>query len=207
MADAGSVATQASVKGWEKIKQTFTSSNEKLGKIELFMGKIVLAFTERFTKEEFFLNALFIILIIIFGLIIYWDSINRKVATTSRCKRQIDIYNKNKGHYVIEATDKSKNPLYKVVYDTNQKNTDVQCNCKEGSLVNYFNGIPVKDTKANKDVKIDKVCSCDKYYNVGLTNDNVVYDGEPGIIRYMTSGNSDFFDNLIFSEYASYNPA
>jgi hypothetical protein len=185
---------------------TFGKIEFIFGKIELTFGKILLSI-KGFTKEEFFLNILFIILIIIFGLIIYWDSINRRVAQTSRCKRQIDVFNKNKGLYIINATDKSKNPLYKIVYDTNQKNTDVKCECKEGSLVNYFNGIPVKDIKANKDVKIDKVCSCDKYYNVGLTNDNVIYDGEPGVIRYMTSGNSDFFDNILFSEYASYNPA
>jgi hypothetical protein len=185
---------------------TFGKIEFTFGKIEFIFGKILLSI-KGFTKEEFFLNILFIILIIIFGLIIYWDRINRRVAQTSRCKRQIDVFNNNKGLYIINATDKSKNPLYKIVYDTNQKNTDVKCECKEGSLVNYFNGIPVKDIKANKDVKIDKVCSCDKYYNVGLTNDNVIYDGEPGVIRYMTSGNSDFFDNILFSEYASYNPA
>lgn len=181
-------------------------SNKVVEGVQYHLYKILFAFSESFTTSEVLLNILFIALIIIFSLIIYWDTINRQVAKTSRCKRQIDIYNKNKGIYIINATDKSKNPLYKVVYDTNQNNTDVKCDCKEGSLVNYFNGIPVKDTKANRDVKIDKVCSCDKYYNVGLTNDNVQYDGEPGILRYMTAGNSDFFDDLLFSEYASYNP-
>lgn len=172
--------------------------------IQGHLYKVLYAFQYPYTFMEIMLNILFIILIIIFSMIIYWDTINRQVAKTSRCKRQMDIYNKNKGLYVINATDKEKKPLYTITYDVNQNNTDVKCNCKEGQFVNYFNGIPIKDTKTNKDTKVDKICSCDKYYNVGLTNDNVVYDGEPGILRYMTAGNSDFFDNIMFADYSVY---
>lgn len=173
-------------------------------KVLLFLYKFIYAFSGEFNKMEFFLNVLFVILIIIFSMIIYWDTINRHVSQTSRCKRQMDIYNKKKGIYVINASDKDKKPLFKVTYDINQNNTNVECNCKEGKSVNYFNNIPVKDTKSNKDTKVSKVCTCDKYYNIGISNDNIVYDGEPGILRYMTAGNSDFFDNIMFSDYAAY---
>lgn len=157
----------------------------------------------KFTGWELFLNVLFIIIVCIFSLIIYWDSINRKVAQTSRCKRQLDIYNKHKGQYVIKVTDRAKKPLYNVSYDMNQKNVNVECACNTGDYVNYFNNIPVKDMKLNKDETINKVCSCDQYYNIGVSNDNVLYDGEPGLLRYMTANrNSDFFDNLMFTAYA-----
>jgi hypothetical protein len=139
----------------------------------------------------------------IFSMIIYWDSINRKVALTSRCKRQLNIYNKNKGLYVVKVTDRSKKPLYNVSYDMNQQNVNVECTCKPGNYVNYFNNIPVKNMKTDNDETVNKVCSCEEYYNVGLVNDNVIYDGEPGIQRYMTDSkrNSDFFDNLMFTSY------
>jgi hypothetical protein len=163
--------------------------------------KLAYALRNGFTWWELFLNILFIIIIIIFSMIIYWNSINARVAATSRCKRQLDIFNKNKGVYVINATDRSKEPLFKITYDTNQNNTDVECTCKTGKYVNYFKDIKIKDTKNNNDTKVEKICSCDKYYNVGLIDENIIYDGEPGILRYMTADNSDFFDNMLFSSY------
>ena len=159
-------------------------------------------FKHNFHPGEIFLNILFISLIIIICMIIYWDTINSRVAQTSRCKRQMDLYNKNKGIYTIKANDKMRNPLYNITYDTHQYNTDVECSCKGGKYVNYFNNIPVKNLRTNKDVKVDKICSCDKYYNVSILNENIVYDGEPGLLRYMNANNSDFFDNLVYATYS-----
>lgn len=157
---------------------------------------------QKFSISEIFLNLLFIALVIIISMIIYWDTINSRVAATSRCKRQMDIYNKNKGIYVVNATDKSKNPLFTIEYDTNQFNTNVECKCPSGKYINTFGPISVKNMKTNIDTKVEKTCTCDKYYNVGLQNENILYDGEPGVVRYMTSNDSDFFDNLIYSPYS-----
>lgn len=167
----------------------------------LSLYKVIDIFKQEFTAGEIFLNILFISLIIIISLIMYWDTINVRISKTSRCKRQMDIYNKNKGLYVIEAMDKSKKPLYTITYDTKQNNTNVECSCESGKFVNYFNNIPVKNMRTDKDVKVDKVCSCDKYYNVGTLNENVMYDGDPGILRYITYNDSDFFNNLIYAPY------
>lgn len=157
--------------------------------------------SKNFSVSEFILNCLFIGLVLIISMIIYWDTVNGRVSTTSRCKRQIDIFNKNKGFYTVNATDKSRNKLFSITYDVNQNNTSLKCECKPGKYVNYFNDIPVKNMRNNKDVKENKVCSCDSYYNVGMYNENVLYDGEPGIIRYMTAKDSNFFDNLIYQSY------
>lgn len=162
---------------------------------------IIDTFKQEFTIAEVFLNILFIALIVIISLIMYWDTINVKISKTSRCKRQMDIYNKNKGMYIINATDKSKQPLYTITYDTKQNNTNVECACESGKFINYFNNIPVKNLRKNTDVKVDKVCSCDRYYNVGTLSENVVYDGDPGILRYMTTNSSDFFDSLVYAPY------
>ena len=101
--------------------------------------KLIDIFQTPFTSSELFLNILFIGLIIIISFIIYWDTINVRVSSTSRCKRQMDIYNKNKGMFIINAKDKSKEPLYTITYDTKQNNTNVECTCKSGKYINYFN--------------------------------------------------------------------
>lgn len=167
----------------------------------LMLHRILDVFKQQFQPGELFLNVLFISLVCIISLIIYWDTVNTKVSKTSRCKRQMDIYNKNKGVYVLNATDRAKNPLYSVSYDMNQLNTNVECACESGKYVNHFENIAVKDLKSNRNVKVDKICSCDRYYNVGMQADNVEYDGDPGLLRYMTTNNSEFFDNLLYSPY------
>lgn len=170
--------------------------------VKLPLYSVYDSFRQRFNPYELALNIIFILIIMVLSMIFYWDSINSRVSATSRCKRQMDIYNKNKGEYVINAKDISQNPLYKITYDTKQNNTNIECTCKSGKYVNYFNNIPIRDVRKNIDSKVDKVCSCDQYYNVGILSENVAYDGEPGVLRYMTTTDTDFFDNLV---YASYN--
>ncbi len=172
-----------------------------LDELYLTIYRLIDIFKQQFHAGELFINLLFIILVIIISMIIYWDTINNSVAKHSRCKRQMDIYNKTKGMYVINALDKSRDPLYTISYDINQNNTNVECSCKTGKYINYFNNIPVKNLRNNRDEKIDKICSCDKYYNVGVLNENIMYDGEPGVMRYMTTNNSDFFDNIVYAPY------
>lgn len=168
----------------------------------IYLYTILDAFKQGFTINEIILNVLFIGLFLIIAMIIYWDSINNRVSKTSRCKRNMDAYNKNKGSYVIKATDKSNQSLFSIEYDTKQNTTSLKCECESGKYVNYFNDIPVKNMKNNKDNKESKICSCDKYYNVGMVNENIKYEGEPGILRYMTTQNSDFFDNLLYKTYS-----
>lgn len=169
----------------------------------IIVYKLIDVFKQHFQLGELFLNFLFISLVIIISLIIYWDTINNRVSKTSRCKRQMDIYNKTKGMYIINAQDKSKEPLFSISYDINQNNTNVDCSCKTGKYINYFNNIPVKNLRNNRDERVDKICSCDKYYNTGVLNENIIYDGEPGVMRYMTTNNSDFFDNMVYAPYAN----
>lgn len=176
--------------------------NDRFQQFYLISFTILDAFQQKISTGEFMLNILFIGLVLIISMIIYWDTVNSKVSQTSRCKRQLDLFNKNKGEYIINAFDKLKNKLYSISYDVNQNNTSLKCECKPGKYVNYFNDIPVKNMKTNNDIKENKVCSCDTYYNLGNANENIIYDGNPSIIRYMTTKDSDFFDNLIYQSYS-----
>lgn len=167
----------------------------------LTLHRILDVFKQEFQPGELFLNILFVSLVCIISMIIYWDTVNTKVSKTSRCKRQMDVYNKTKGMYVLNAKDKTRNPLYSITYDVDQLNTNVECSCKPGKYVNHFNNIQVKNLKNNKNVRVDKMCTCDKYYNVGILGNSVDYDGDPGLQRYMATDNSEFFDNLLYSPY------
>ena len=167
-----------------------------------YLYVIVDALSSKITVSELILNGIFITILIILSLMLYWDNINNNVNKISRCKRQMEIYDSaNNGEYVVKASNKSKEKLFEITYDTKQYNVDVECKCPSGNFVNEFKNIPVKDLKKNKDVKVDKNCTCDKYYNTGVLSENIVYSGDPGIIRYMKTDNADFFDNLVYSTY------
>lgn len=167
----------------------------------IFIYKLIDALNTKYTYSEISLNLIFLVIIITLFVILYWDSINQKVNKLSRCKRQMNIYNNSDSEFVIEASTKSKERLFDITYDINQYNTNVECKCESGNFVNEFNNINVRDMKKNKNVKVNKICSCDKYYNTGMQSENVIYSGEPGILRYMKTNNTDFFDNLIFATY------
>jgi len=163
---------------------------------------IFMTLKENIKLSEFCLNSLFIILIFIISMIIYWDTINSKVAKTSRCKRQLDMSNKNNNFYIIKATDKNKSPLYDITYDTTQYNTNVECACNPGKFINNFTNIPIRNLRTNTNTVVDKTCNCDKYYDLGYKNEKLKLDGDPGLLRYMiNTDNTDFFDNLTYSPY------
>jgi len=170
----------------------------------IFLYKIVDALNTKFTTSEILLNLVFITIVIVLGSILYWDSINSQVNKLSRCKRQMQVYKGAKdGEFIVSASTKSNEKLFEISYDTKQYNTNVECKCEKGNMVNEFSNIHVKDMKNNKNVIVNKTCSCDKYYNTGIMSENIVYSGEPGIIRYMKTDNGDFFDNLVYSAYDS----
>ena len=52
---------------------------------------------------EISLNILFVFLLIMISILIYWDSINRKISSNSRCRKQKELYNKTKGIYTIDV--------------------------------------------------------------------------------------------------------
>ena len=169
-------------------------------KIQFF--KIFDILKEKISFSELLLNTLFIILLFIITSIIYWDTINSKVAQNSRCKKQLELSSSNKNTYNILATDKNNKPLFNISYDTSQNNTNVECACNVGTFMNNFTKIPVRNLKNNTNSLIDKSCTCDKYYDIGYNNEKVIYQGDPGIIRYMNNNNNtDFFDSITYSPY------
>lgn len=177
---------------------------KKIGKenftiISDILDEIYDIFTTKYELGEFLLNLFFIILIIIITLIIYWDNINTMVSSKSRCKRQLNIINNTNGEYLINARDKNNNDLFNISYNISAKSSAVECACNNGDVVNTFEDIPIRNLRTNSDTNITKTCTCDKYYDTGPGGLEILYDGEPGIIRYITANDSDFFNNALKS--------
>lgn len=142
---------------------------------------------------EILLNILFIILLLIISTIIYWDTINKKVENNSRCKKQKDLYDKLNGIFTINVKDKSGDNLFNIDYNFNNKIESIKCSCKSGEYNNTFENIPIRRLKTNTNEKNVKPlpCKCDKFYE--YNNSNSIYDGEPGLVRYMINQNNDEF--------------
>ena len=171
--------------------------NDNLTIISDILDEIYDIFTSPYYIGEFLLNLFFVILVIIITVIIYWDTINNMVSSKSRCKRQLNIINNTNGEYLINARDKNNNKLFNISYNISAKSTNVECDCNEGDVVNTFENINVRNLRTNTDTTINKTCSCDKYYDTGAGGLEILYDGEPGIIRYMNTNDNEFFINAM----------
>lgn len=170
--------------------------------ISNFMDEIYEIFTSKYYIGEFLINFFFILFIIIITIILYWDNINTRVSINSRCKKQLDVIDKAKGIYRIDAKDKNDNALFNIKYILGAKRNSVECECKDGDVVNTFRDIPIRDLQNNKDTNVTKTCMCDRYYDIGIDGKNIMYSGEPGILRYMdTKQDTMFFDTYYNNQF------
>jgi len=138
-------------------------------------GILINSFYDIFNKQqtifEVILNLTFILILFIIAFIFYWDSINRSVINTSRCKA---IIRNDDASYTVNFYDtKSKNnKLFSISYD-NSRNHNVKINCdgvcnknigETGVFENKIQ-IPYYDYKEQKiDNSYTKTCLCDKNY-------------------------------------------
>ena len=61
---------------------------------------------------EIGLNILFVFLLVLISILIYWDSINRKISANSRCIKQKELHNKTNGIYSINVKTKNNENLF-----------------------------------------------------------------------------------------------
>jgi|TARA_Y100000389_G_scaffold71771_1_gene68460 hypothetical protein len=147
---------------------------------------------------ELILNILFILLLLIISSIIYWDTINSKIKKNSRCRRNKDLFDKLNGIFTLNILTKNGDKLFNIDYDFINKKNDITCNCKKGNYGNTFKNIEYRNLKNSKNEETILDCKCDKIYN--YDRENVIYNGEPGLIRYhYDKNNTDFFDDIFKS--------
>ena len=118
------------------------------------------------TKQTFFellLNLTFVLILLIIAIIFYWDSINRNIINTSRCKIVMNNEDNIFNLYTYNQNKTAK--LFDISYDNTKKhNIKINCACPVGETVNKFN-IPYfsyEDQSVSNDLY--KFCKCDNNY-------------------------------------------
>jgi len=124
------------------------------------------------TFFEFILHLTFILLIFLFAVIFYWDSINRSVINNGRCKVMLD---NSDVVYDAQIFDKSTQlPIIRIQYDnTKDHKVKVDCVCPTGYELNPIKNIPVYNYKTQKVETVDKFCMCNDNYKSHIMSDDI----------------------------------
>lgn len=158
--------------------------------LQSLLNEIYDVFKQRQTLFEIILNISFIIILLAFAAIFYWDSINRSVINSSRCKVIINNEDVNYKIDVVKKDDNSKK-LLTVSYDnTKQHNIRVDCACPTGSTTNL---IPFQyyDYKTQQLETIQRNCKCDNDYQVSsANNDSYSYIGDAFLVDFYKNTNT-----------------
>lgn len=139
---------------------------------------------------EIFLFIITISILIILINLFSYTNVQRQVKQ-SRCYRDKMLNRPGVGIYTAYEMAEDGTKLYEVSYDFGAKTYTITQLCKAGPVKNSFT-IPVYDLSTNTPKTVTKYFECDKNY----TLQNRAYGGYPGIVKYMTYNNTDFFDKM-----------
>jgi len=165
-------------------------------KIEFAKDTLKLGLATPPTMHELLTFFVMLILLLLLLILYHYTTIQAQVRLKSRCYKE-----KQKavlgGKYVVVASNKYNDPIYRVTYDMANKQNTVECACNPGEFgitIPNINTFYIR-TKRTYPIK-DKVCSCDKLiYEAG---DNIYYSGYPDLVRYMQNPrDTSFFNNYI----------
>lgn len=182
----------------------------------ILINKFYDIFNKQQTIFEIILNLSFVLILFIIAFIFYWDSINRSVINTSRCKAIIK--NDDSTYTVNFYLDKEtkKNKLYSISYDnTRNHNIKISCegSCSKSSSEGTKNNIriPYFDYKEQKiDGSYSKICYCDKdhrldgddnyvnHQSLGMDGDEFLADYYKTFYKNMPLNPTDYNDKLYF---------
>jgi hypothetical protein len=162
----------------------------------ILINKFYDIFNKQQTIFEIILNLSFILILFLIAFIFYWDSINRSVLNTSRCKAIIKNDDSNYTAYFYSDVNTKNNKLFSISYDnTRSHNVKISCEgvCNKastdaGAIQNNIE-IPFYDYKDQKiDKSYTKRCYCDKNYienNIGYSwHRDLGIDGDEFLADY-----------------------
>jgi len=167
---------------------------------KLIVSEFYNIFNKKQTFFEIILNLSFILILVLIAVIFYWDSINRSIIRTSRCK--VMINSDDDSYFKLDVFTKNKEKLYSITYDNSiNHNAKIDCACEEGTSVNMIN-IPYYNYKDDKvERNLYKNCSCKKTFNENdYKNNELYYEGDAFLMDYYTNlnKNTDYSQKLIF---------
>ena len=134
-----------------------------MNSFNIFMNDIYEVISQKHTLFEFILNLSFVLILVIIGVVFYWDTINRTIIKSARCKITVPNEDNNYNLQFFDNTGLVK--LYSLSYDNTPKhNIKTDCSCPIGDVANKFS-IPYYDKETEKlNNKTYKHCFCDKAY-------------------------------------------
>jgi hypothetical protein len=135
--------------------------------------------------HEMFLYIIVLLVLYLFGSLVYYNEIQMRVTKESACYRDKQSVLRD-GTYTVTAKDKSNNSLYRVEYNLAAKQYTLQPACTKGNVVNTFKDIPVYDLQKNSKGIAELTMSCDRALETDNVDD-VYYVGHPGLVRFMNS--------------------
>jgi len=138
--------------------------------------------------SEIFVIVLFIAVLTITLILFHYGEVQRKVSK-SRCALQTS--SAITGIYTVSAVDVNNNKLYHIDYNFDSKGFDVICDCTSGQVVNNFDNIPYFNLRTQSASTLDKLCNCDNAYD--LITGKTYFNGDPGLVRFMNTGDTSFF--------------
>lgn len=164
-------------------------------KIKVLFDDIYNVLTEKHTVFEFILNICFILIIFIIFVVFYWDSINRSIIKTGRCRVTLD---NTDSMYNMRIYDKDTDTsILHMSYDNTPKHKfNIDCVCPTGEYVNRFDNIPVYNASDDRFDRVTKYCYCDKeayqdniYDNTNrqFNYNNIIMDGDTFLVDYYKS--------------------
>jgi hypothetical protein len=172
-------------------------------KIKILFDDIYNVLTQKHTLFEFLLNLSFILIIFIIIIVFYWDSINRNIIKTGRCRVTLD---NTDSMFNMSVYDKNNNTqLLNISYDNTENHKyDISCTCPKGDYVNKFENIPIYNVKDDTFEGVTKYCYCDdeKYaeniYDNDLTKfkyNDIILDGDSFLVNYYNTYYETLYKN------------
>ncbi len=161
-------------------------------KIKIIFDDIYNVLTQKHTFYEFILNLSFILIIFIIIIVFYWDSINRSIIKTGRCRVTLD---NSDSMYNLSIYDKNNNTqMLNISYDNTEKHKyDISCACPKGDYVNKFDNIPIYNPSDSRFEGVTKYCYCDNENYAETIYDNqtskfkyndILLDGDTFLVNY-----------------------
>jgi hypothetical protein len=142
---------------------------------------------------EIILYTISIILIVLIVNLFHFSNINRRVRRESRCYREQNESVVGKGIYKVTAVSTIGDDIYEVIYDIESRTYNIVQKCEEGTIQNKV-FIRVYDLNRRSVDKIEKIFLSNKNYELNLKLP--YFKGDPGLVRFMEYGTTDFFDGL-----------
>jgi hypothetical protein len=166
-------------------------------KLASYMNDVYENFLENILPNpiEIILYGILYCLIIILLNLIYYTQIQRRVKETSRCYKNRMISSTRSDEYELIGYTITNVEIVRIKYDFKNKKYIINITAPIGTVSNKME-IRVYDLKTLKMETIEKTFYAIIDYE--LIDKGLIFIGPPQLVRFMETGNTDFFEKILF---------